>query len=112
MSTPWLTISGCPWHEYHLNGMPFYSALPDCPNYPGAAHPESECMRRWNECRQPDCMKDEAIRPRIPDIVAGARLLLENRLSFSEACGLHIEKLRAAGYNVAGFGYFAGDSGQ
>ena len=87
--------------------MPFYSALPECPNYPGAAYPESECMRRWNECVQPDCMADAAIQRRIPDIVAGARLLLERRLSFPEACQLHIDKLKSAGYDVKkGFGYF------
>jgi hypothetical protein len=111
VGTPWLTISGCPWPEYHFNGMPFYSALPDCPNYPASAHKESECMRRWFECRQPDCMADAAIQQRIPDIVAGARLLLEKRPSFKEACRLHIEKLTAAGYNVVEFGYFAGSDG-
>jgi hypothetical protein len=111
VGTPWLTISGCPWPEYHFNGLPFYSALPECPNYPGSAHPDSECMRRWNECRQPDCMADKAIRRRIPDIMAGAQLLLEQRLSFPEACRLHIDKLAAAGYDVAQFGYFAGPAG-
>lgn len=106
VGTPWLTISGCPWPEYHFNAMPFYSALPECPNYPASAHKESECMRRWFENRQPDCMSDAAIERRMPDIVAGARLLLEKRLGFKEACRLHMDKLRAAGHNPAEFGYF------
>ena len=106
VGTPWLTISGCPWPEYLFNGVPFYSALPDCPHYPAAAHRDSECMRRWNDGVQPDCMSDRAIEARIPDILAGARLLLGWELSFEEACQLHIEKLRAAGRNPKHFPYF------
>ena len=106
VGTPWLAIAGCPWPEYLFNGMPFYSALPDCPNYPGFGNRTSECMRRWQAETQPDCMADPAIAQRIPDVVAGARLLLNRQLSFADACQLHIAKLRTAGYNPAHFPYF------
>jgi hypothetical protein len=104
VGTPWLTISGCPWPEYHFNSMPFYSALPNCPNYPACAHKESECMRRWFECVQPDCMKDAEIERRIPDILAGARLLRDPAFTFERAGRLHIEKFKAAGYDGCGLG--------
>jgi hypothetical protein len=106
VGTPWLTISGCPWTEYIFNGVPFYSALPDCPNYPAAAHRESRCMQRWNAGLQPDCIADAAIAQRLAEIVVGARLLLEQRLSFTDACELHIKKLRASGRDLQSFPYF------
>lgn len=108
VGTPWLTIAGCPWSEYMFNATPFYSALPDCPNYPASApeHRESECMRRWHENIQPDCMADDAIGRRIPDIVAGARYLLEGQPSFRDACLRHIAAIRAGGYRLEHFAYF------
>jgi len=108
VGTPWLTISGCPWPEYLFNGVPFYSALPTCPNYPASApeHRDSSCMRHWFEETQPACMSDTAVVRRIPDIVAGARYLLEQH-SFTDACQRHIEKLKAAGYAPHHFPYFA-----
>jgi hypothetical protein len=106
VGTPWLTISGCPWAEYVFNGVPFYSALPDCPNDPAAAHQGSACLRRWNDGVQPDCMTDPAIERRLPDILAGARLLLGQGLSFEEACRLHIAKLRASGHDLKQVAYF------
>jgi hypothetical protein len=95
VGTPWLTISSCPWREYLFNGVPFYSALPDCP-----------CMQHWHTETQPDCIADEAVRQRLPDIVAGAQLLLPGTLTFAEACQLHIDKLKAAGRTPAHFPYF------
>lgn len=106
VDTPWLTIAGCPWPEYLFNGVPFYSALPNCPNYPASAHRDSLCMQRWEAEAQPDCMADVAITARIPDIVAGARLLFERKLSFADACRLHIAKLQRAGRNPTHFAYF------
>ena len=34
VGTPWLTISGGPWHEWFFNGVPFYSVIPDTKHYP------------------------------------------------------------------------------
>lgn len=108
VGTPWLTIAGCPWSEYLFNGVPFYSALPDCPNYPASAaeHRERECMRRWHANVQPDCMSDDAIIARIPDIVAGARYLMQQRPGFRDACERHIGALQARGYRLDHFPYF------
>ena len=108
VGTPWLTISGCPWPEYIFNGVPFYSALPRCPNYPASEleNRNSECMRHWFTETQPACMSDAAIAQRIPDIVTGAQFLLEQH-SFAEACQIHIEKLKAGGYASHHFPYFA-----
>jgi hypothetical protein len=108
VGTPWLTLAGCPWPEYMFNAVPFYSALPDCPNYPASApeHRESECMQRWNTNIQPDCMRDEAIISRIPNIVAGARYLAQARPSFRDACQHHIAAIAAKGYRLEHFAYF------
>jgi hypothetical protein len=106
VGTPWLTISGCPWAEYLFNGVPFYSALPDCPNYPACSHRDSICMQRWFDGAQPDCMSDEAINRRIPDILSGARLLLAYGFDFKETCVLHIQKLKARNANPDHFRYF------
>jgi hypothetical protein len=108
LGAPWLTIAGCPWAEYLFNGVPFYSALPNCPNYPAAAHPDSVCLQRWVAEKQPDCMADEAITERIGDFVTGAQLLLARQLTFEEACQRHIAKLQRTGRNPKYFPYFDG----
>ena len=58
----------------------------------------------WNECKQPDCMKDAEIERRIPDILAGARLLQDPAFTFERAGRSHIEKFKAAGYDGCGLG--------
>jgi hypothetical protein len=108
VGTPWLTISGCPWREYMFNGVPFYSSLPDCPDYPmsltGRDRPEMS-LWRTDKTVQPACMTDAALSRRLPDIVAGARYLMDTRRTFREACELHILKLKRAGFNPRHFPY-------
>jgi hypothetical protein len=29
VGTPWLALSGGPWHEWFFNGVPFWSVIPD-----------------------------------------------------------------------------------
>lgn len=97
VGAPWLIIAGCPWIEYLFNGTPFYSALPDCKDYPAQERTDTECCRRWLAGQQVVCMEDANILKRMPDIVAGARLLLDRSLTFEQACALHVSKLKAAG---------------
>lgn len=106
VNTPWLVIAGCPWCEYQFNGVPFYSALPNCEHYPAQERVTTECGRRWVEERQVVCMEDQNIRNRLSDIVVGAHLLLEKRLTFAEACQSHVDKLKAAGRDPQRFSYF------
>ncbi|MEZ4865865.1 MAG: hypothetical protein R3C14_31415 [Caldilineaceae bacterium] len=106
VDTPWLVVAGCPWPEYQFNGTPFYSALPNCENYPAQERTTTECGRRWVEERQVICMEDPNLRQRIPDIIAGARLLLAKTLTFDQACRLHVDKLKAAGRDPKRFLYF------
>lgn len=106
VNIPWLIIAGCPWSEYQFNNVPFYSALSDCENYPAQERITTECGRRWIEERQVVCMEDQNIRKRIPDIIAGARLLLEGSLTFEQACRLHVDKLKTAGRDPKRFTYF------
>jgi hypothetical protein len=106
VDTPWLVVAGCPWCEYQFNGVPFYSALPNCEHYPAQERVTTECSRRWVEERQVVCMEDQNIRKRISDIVTSAHLLLEKRLTFEEACQYHVDKLKAAGRDPERFIYF------
>jgi hypothetical protein len=104
--TPWLTISSCPWGEYLFNGMPFYSVLPDCPDYPSGERMETECTKRWMAEQQVCCMEDANVVKRIPDLIAGARLLLDPSFTYERAGELHIEKLKALGRDPMHFPYF------
>jgi hypothetical protein len=95
VGTPWLTIAGCPWGEWLFNGVPFYSAFPDCPNYLAGSDRETECWKRWIACEQVRCMEDANVVKRIPGILAGARLLLDPTFTYERAMQLHIEKRKA-----------------
>jgi hypothetical protein len=79
-----------------FNGTSFYSALPDCESYPAQSRTDTECCWRWLAEQQVVCMEDHNVLRRVPDIVAGARLLLGGSLTFEQACALHVSKLKSA----------------
>jgi hypothetical protein len=95
VGTPWLAVSSCPWPEYVLNGVPFYSALPDCDSYPSETRTERGCGERLRAGMRPACMEDRSIDARLDDIRRGAALLLDPGFDFAAARRLHGRKLRA-----------------
>ena len=97
VGTPWLAISGCPWPEYLWNGVPFYSALPDCDSYPSETQIEHGCGARLHAGLRPACMEDRSITARLDDIRKGAALLCDPRFDFETARALHARKLGARG---------------
>ena len=95
VGTPWLALSSCPWPEYVLNGVPFYSALPDCDSYPSETRVERGCGRRLRDGVRPACTEDRSFEIRLDDIRRGAALLCDPSFDFAAARGLHARKLRA-----------------
>ena len=79
VGTPWLTISGGNWPEFFFNGVPFYSVLPDNPDYP--------CVGAYDwapKATIPD-MRHERLLARVPDILAGAAFLLDPATTYRDA---------------------------
>jgi hypothetical protein len=80
-----LTISGGNWPEYFSNGVPFYSVLPNNPNYPylGALGYD------YVGPTIPD-MQPEQLRNRIPELVEGAAFLLDPSTTYGDALSRHL----------------------
>ena len=92
--TPWLALSGCPWSEYIFNDTPFYSVLPDCGWYPSQGETKKGCGKLlWNG-KKSLCMKDNAVRKRIPDIIRGAKLLRDSKFTYQKAVSLHLKNIK------------------
>jgi hypothetical protein len=99
VGTPWLTISGGRWHEMFFNGVPFYSVLPDTDRYPcfdwSGPLPLLEADEDGEGPRTPS-MSAARIREDLPELLHGARLLIERRLSYEDALKDYFPRLLAA----------------
>jgi hypothetical protein len=97
VGTPWLTLSGGPWHEWFFNGVPFYSVIPDTMRYP--------CFTRFGS--PPPLIDDEGV-PRtpsmtrsrveeaLPELLEAARLLACGRLEYEAALRQYFPRLLKA----------------
>ena len=92
VGTPWLAISGRWWPEYILNNVKFYSALPDCKFYP--CNPSGPCDDKINAGKKADCMSDKTIKKRIPEIMKGAKLLMDKKFTYKKALSIHLKKVK------------------
>jgi hypothetical protein len=100
VGTPWLTVSGGYWFEHFFNGVPFYSVIPDTDRYP--------CFPEWLTSPLPIVEDDDGQGPRtvsmsrarieedLPDLIEGARLLVDQRLSYDDALERYFERLLRA----------------
>ena len=80
VGTKWLTLSGGNWSEGNFhNGVPCYSVLPDNPAYPYLGKSGFDMFARRPKI---PCMRPEGLERKIPEIVAGARLLLDSTFSY------------------------------
>jgi hypothetical protein len=98
VGTPWLTLSGGPWPEYFFNGVPFYSVLPDPARYPAFTQAEPLPLVADDEDGEgvrARSMSVGRIREDLAELVEGARLLVERRLSYEEALGHYFPRLLA-----------------
>ena len=97
VGTPWLTLSGGPWHEWFFNGVPFHSVIPDTSRYPA-----------FTQMDEPPPLADDDGEPRtpsmtrvrieedLPELVEAARALVEKRVSYEDALRRHFERLLEA----------------
>lgn len=88
VGTPWLTLSGGNWPEYFFDGVPFYSVLPDNPDYPYKGTAEQHVSSGRIPCMQP-----EALRRKLPEMVEAAMLLRSSAFTYREALELHRVKV-------------------
>jgi hypothetical protein len=96
VGTPWLTLSGGPWHESLFNGVPFHSVLPDVERYPcftggGAPPPLVE-----DDGPRTPSMTRARIEEDLPELLEAARLLVERRVAYEDALGPYFSRLLAA----------------
>jgi hypothetical protein len=97
VGTPWLTLSGGRWYEAFFNGVPFCSVIPDTSRYP--------CFPGWEEplpliaadvdgegSRTPS-MSRARIAEDLPELLEGALLLIERRLSYEAALERYYRRL-------------------
>jgi hypothetical protein len=95
LDTPWLALSHCPWPEVLFNGVPFYSVLPSCGNFPTLLITDSACDRRIRSQKRPVCLEDDAVLSRVPQLVEGAERLLGG-MSFEDAVARYRAGVHAA----------------
>lgn len=97
VGTPWLTLSGGPWHEWFFNGVPFHSVIPDTTRYPAYTQMDDPppLADDEGEPRTPS-MTRARIEDDLPDLVDGARKLIEKRLSYEDALRDYFPRLLKA----------------
>jgi hypothetical protein len=84
VGTPWLTISGGNWPEYFFNDVPFYSVLPDNPDYPYVGGIDA-----YDGGPRIPCMRPERLAAKIPEILEGAAFLLDPGCTYARAWRRH-----------------------
>jgi hypothetical protein len=97
VGTPWLTLSGGPWHEWFFNGVPFRSVIPDTRRFPA-----------YTQMGEPPPLVDDDGEPRtpsmtrarieadLPELVEAARALVEKRVRYEDALREYFPRLLAA----------------
>ncbi|HNR07920.1 MAG TPA: hypothetical protein PKM27_11440 [Saprospiraceae bacterium] len=110
VNTPWLEIATCPWPAYIFNDLPFYSVLPDCGSYPGWGNPLKGCGKLLQENKKARCVSDRSLKKKIPEIVRGARYLLDKKFTYKKAISLHLKKIRK-NYPIQHFFFLGGIEG-
>jgi hypothetical protein len=97
VGTPWLTLSGGPWHEWFFNGVPFCSVIPDTARYPAYFQMDDPpaLVDDDGEPRTPS-MTRARVEEDLPELVEAARLLIAGRLSYEEALQRYFPRLLEA----------------
>jgi hypothetical protein len=93
VGTPWLAISGGPWHEYLFNGVPFRSVLPDPDRYPCYSLPGAERVVHDETGDRLVSMCDARIRGDIDRILVACGDLIDGRSDYEESLFDHFNGL-------------------
>jgi hypothetical protein len=96
VGTPWLALSGGPWHEWFFNGVPFYSVVPDARRYLCFTQMAEQPRPAEDEGPRTPSMTRGRIEEDLPELLEGARLLVEGRLSYEEALRSYFARLLEA----------------
>ncbi len=99
VGTPWLAISGARWPDPTYARVPFYAVLPACPEYPCFVNMLPACRRRIERGTRVRCM-DTALDRSIPEVIAGARALLDPAFDLVAATRLYRSQARRKGINL------------
>jgi hypothetical protein len=91
VGTPWLAVSGGNWPEYFFNGVPFYSVLPDDPDYPHRG-----TIDGFEDGPRIPSMEHRRLVRRIPEIVNAASFLLDPETTYAEAARRHQDNVSRA----------------
>jgi hypothetical protein len=96
VGTPWLTVSGGPWHEWFFNGVPFYSVIPDTRRYPAFTQFDDQADQVDDDGPRTPSMSWARIEEDLPELLDGARLLIEGRLTYEDALRGYFPRLLEA----------------
>jgi len=110
VGTPWLELANCPWPAYIFNYIPFYSVLPECGWYPAINETKKGCGKLLAENKKAICMTDKLLENKIPEIVKGAKLLLNKEFTYAKAVKLHLDKIKKY-YDINKFFFLGGIEG-
>lgn len=96
IGVPWLVISGWKNHEYLTNGIPYTPIFPQCPFYPCTDSTILDACRSIIHAKQGTlpCMDDEALTPKLPEMVMATVRLVDELPSYRRCVKEHREKLR------------------
>lgn len=95
VDTPWLTISGGNWAEYFFNQTPFYSVLPDDPNFP-YRNRFPELHYRFKRSGKILPMQPARLEKKIPEIVRAVSLLLDEGFTYRRALNAYRQNVARA----------------
>ena len=110
VGTPWLELANCRWPAYMFNYIPFYSVLPECGWYPSTNETKEGCGKLLSEDKKSICTTDAFLEKKIPEIVYGAKLLLDKNFTYSQAVKIHLDKIKEH-YDISKFFFFGGMEG-
>ena len=97
VGTPWLTLSGGPWHEWFFNGVPFHSVIPDTTRYPSFTQlgDQPPLVDDDGELRTPS-MTRKRVEEDLPEIVGAASALVAKRVTYESALHDYFPRLLEA----------------
>lgn len=84
VNTPWVAISGGNWPEWFFNRAPFYSVLPDDPDYPHEGQIDHDLADGYIPGMDPETFRD-----RIPEIVEAIRTVTRADFTYPVALERH-----------------------
>jgi hypothetical protein len=96
VGTPWLCLSGGPWHEWLFNGVPFYSVLPDTERFPCFTWMDRPPSLVDDDGPRTPSMSRARIEEDLPELLDAARLLVKRRLPYEDALARYFPRLLGA----------------